>query len=366
MNASGTDGTESAKLPSVEVRSMLLRRVVWLPLVLTACGGVTVSGSGGGGGASASSGTGIGSTGSNNTMGESFSVTFDPVQVKPGEEHTQCVIKRVGNKTPLHIGTISNTLSTASHHLIVYKTNDTVEQPMPAACKPFSDLLHPEKGSPLMITQKHQDSLPLPKGIAFAFAADQMVRLEMHYINTTGATVTASATSTFVSMPESDVQSEADFLFVGNPDINIPAHGKQTLGPTYLPVPSQVGDAHFFGVTGHTHQYGTKVWVASTTEKTGPDTPVYDVPNWLWSEPATVYYDPAFTIPAGGGFHFTCEWSNTSNAPVKFGESANAEMCFFWTYYYPSQGAFVCAHTDKAGSVNLCCPGNPFCSQLFP
>ena len=347
---------------------MLLRCFLFsLTMTLAACGGVTVNGTGGAGGSGSTSGTGIGSTGSNNTMGEAFSVTFDPIKVVPGQENTMCVVRRVGNKMALHIGTITNKLSSASHHLIVSKTSDTVEAPKPFSCKPFSDLLKPEKGSPLMITQKHEDSLPLPKGVAFAFAADQMVRLEMHFINTTGADTSASATSTFVAMPEADVKAEADFLFVGNPDINIPAQSKRTLGPTYLPIPGQVGeDAHFFGVTGHTHQYGTKVTVAIAESKSGPDKAVYDVPGWLWNEPATVYYDPPFTVPSSGGFRFTCDWNNTSKKAVTFGESANNEMCFFWTYYYPSNGAFVCAHTDQAGSVNLCCPGNPLCAQLFP
>jgi hypothetical protein len=41
-------------------------------------------------------------------------------------------------------------------------------------------------------------------------------------------------------------------------------------------------------------------------------------------------------------------------------------MCFFWAYYYPSQGAFVCAHTDQVpGGYDLCCPGNPVCGMLF-
>jgi hypothetical protein len=79
-----------------------------------------------------------------------------------------------------------------------------------------------------------------------------------------------------------------------------------------------------------------------------------------------VYADPPFEIPAGGGFRFTCEWNNTSGQSVGFGESANDEMCFFWAYYYPSQGAFVCAHTDQIpGGFNLCCPGSPLCSMLF-
>jgi len=38
-----------------------------------------------------------------------------------------------------------------------------------------------------------------------------------------------------------------------------------------------------------------------------------------------------------------CEWFNTSGTEVPPGLSAvTNEMCFFWAYYYPSQGFQVC------------------------
>jgi hypothetical protein len=319
-------------------------------------------------GATGSTGSGgAGGAGGGPVSPQSFTVTYDPITVMPGEEHTQCIVKRLNNPTAVHVGTIHNVLGQGSHHLIVYKTNDTMEQTTPFDCQPFTDLLHPEKGTPLMITQKKDDTLTLPKGVAFGIDANQMVRLEMHYINPTSSPLQVTATTTFTPMNEADFQNEAGFLFMGDPDINIPAHGTQTLGPVYLPQPANLSDVKYFGFTGHEHQWGTNVKVDMTTGKTGADTPVYDVPNWTWNEPKTVYVDPPISVPAGGGFHLTCSWNNMSASTVKFGESANDEMCFFWTYYYPNQGAFVCAHTDKvAGGYDLCCPGNAFCSQLFP
>lgn len=61
---------------------------------------------------------------------------------------------------------------------------------------------------------------------------------------------------------------------------------------------------------------------------------VYDVENFLWDEPETVTYDPPFTIPSGGSFNLTCDWTNTTGDPVGFGTSVNDEMCFFWAYHY--------------------------------
>ena len=54
---------------------------------------------------------------------------------------------------------------------------------------------------------------------------------------------------------------------------------------------------------------------------------------------------------------------------MTFGESANNEMCFFWTYYYPDKGAHVCFHTDKfvAGGYDLCCPDSAsLCAKFLP
>lgn len=347
-----------------KVRSLLV-----LFTALTACsGGVASTGDGAGaaagtGGSATSSSTGSGQGGAG--AGEAFSVTFDPVTVQPGEENTQCVIKRLDNPAAIHVGKMHNVLGPGSHHVIIYKTSDTTEQPTPFDCQPFADLLTPDKGSPLMITQKKDDTLELPPGVAFGLEAGQMIRIEMHYINTTSAPLDVTATSTFYSMKESDFKDEADFLFFGSPDINIPPQSAATLGPVYLPLPADLEGSKFFGFTGHEHHLGTGVSVSTTTGKTGTDTEIYNPPNFSWAEPPTIYKDPPLTVPSGGGFRLTCTWQNDTASTVKFGESANAEMCFFWTYYYPSKGAFVCAHTDQFGGFDLCCPGNPLCSQVF-
>ncbi len=274
------------------------------------------------------------------------------------------MIKKLDNTGQLHIGAIHNVLGSVSHHFIVYRVADQPEQPDPFKCQPFTETIDPTKGSPLMITQKFDETLTLPQGVAFTFEPNQTIRLELHFINTTDTDQEETATSTFIPIADGDFQYEADFLFIGNPDITL-APGPNTLGPTYFPLPTELAGSNFFALTGHEHQWGTSVTVATTTGPSGADTSVYDVPNFNWDEPATVYHDPPFQVPAGGGFRFTCDWDNKSGTTVNFGESANDEMCFFWAYYYPSKGAKVCVHTDQIGSFDLCCPGPALCSQIF-
>jgi Copper type II ascorbate-dependent monooxygenase, C-terminal domain len=356
------------------MRNLVLASVVFLAAF--ACGTTTDNAGGSSSGASGSSGSsggdvdggpgGIGLDGQPPPEG-SYNVQFGPQDAPAGEEHTKCVVKRLGNPTPMHVGTVHNVLSDGSHHLVVYRVNDTTEQLTPFDCKPFTDTLDPTKGSTLMISQRKDDALILPEGVAYTLAANQMLRLEMHYINPSGATIPVKATSTFIPIDNAKFKDEADFLFVGTPDIKLSAGQSKDIGPTFIKLPPEYATVNFFAITGHTHQYGTNVVVKSAATKADPGTSVYDVPGWIWSEPATVQATPTFKLPANGGFNFTCSYKNTSGGEVGFGESANAEMCFFWAYYYPSQGgAKVCMHTEQfPGGADACCPGtSPVCDYV--
>ncbi|CAN5845024.1 hypothetical protein BH11MYX4_BH11MYX4_09580 [soil metagenome] len=349
------------------MRSFLLASVVCVAAF--ACGTTTdpAGGAGGadGGGGGNPDGGPIGLDGGPAPLG-SFSLTFGPQEAAPGEEHTKCVVKKLANPTSMHVGTVHNVLGAGSHHLIVYRVNDTVEQTTPFDCQPFTDTLDPTKGSTLMISQKVDDALILPEGVAYTLAANQMVRLEMHYINPSAAPIMVQSTTTFIPIEDAKFKDEADFLFIGTPDIKLNPGESKTIGPMHIKLPAEYDNVNFFAITGHEHQYGTNVLVSTAMSKADPGTPVYDVKNWLWSEPATVQGN--FKLPKGGGFNFSCSYKNTSSSNVGFGESANDEMCFFWAYYYPSQGgAKVCVHTDQTGGagVDACCPAdNLICDAL--
>ncbi len=292
--------------------------------------------------------SGVGSDGGSGGNGpQSYTLTFGPIDVPSGTENTQCIVRRLGNPAPLHVGTVHNLLGDASHHMIVYKVADTDEQPTPFACQPFQDTVL-GNGSPLVISQKKDDTLQMPDGVAYTLDANQMIRIEMHYINATPDDVTLTSTTTMTEV--TNYVNEASFFLFGDMDINVPAMSDATLGPVFLAVDPQYAGANFFAITAHEHQLGTNVQVALATGASDPGTMVYDVPNWVWSDPATVHHDPPFNVPSGGGFRFTCQWHNPGTTAVKFGESATDEMCFFWAYYYPSQGSHVCVHSDANGT----------------
>lgn len=333
------------------IKQMKLRVLATLLLSFSvACGSSDVGtpggmgGSGGSGGA-AGSGGGAGVGGSGGAFvppADSFSVKWGPTMVPAGTENTQCVVKRLGNTEPVSIHEIHNALGATSHHFIVYRVNDTTERPEPYSCVPFTDTLN---DPPLIITQRSDDRLTLPDGVAYTIEPDQMIRLELHYINVSAAPQMAEATSTFIPMPAEEVEHEADIMFMGDTNISIPAMSEATLGPSFIQLPSRFNGVSYFAITGHEHQWGTNVHVEVAQSAGATGIPVYDVENFQWDEPQTVTYNDAqFSVPDGGGFKVTCDWNNRSNQSVGFGTSVDDEMCFLWAYYFPSQGPLVCAN----------------------
>lgn len=296
------------------------------------------------------------------TPPDPISVRWGPIEVQPGVEAVQCVNVRLGNLDPLKVYEIHNVLGDISHHYIVYKTFETEEYSTPRDCSSVESLVDPDVAVPLMITQKSEETLTLPDGVAFDLGPDTMLKLELHYINAGTEPKTVQVDTTLVPMAESDFVDAADFVFIGNPDIWVNPGQSVTLESTF-PMPWELLGANIFGITGHEHHYGTNVYVE--LEDNGTKTPIYDLANFNWDEPETVRYDPPMPLPESGQFNFTCEWFNSGSSQVTFGEGVNDEMCFFWAYYYPSRGAAVCFHTERLDQpLDICCPGNQLCGLI--
>jgi hypothetical protein len=285
-----------------------------------------------------------------------YTVTWGPYTAMPGEEGTKCIDVSLKNPDNIQVHEIHNNLGDASHHFIVYRKSTGVENTTPTDCVPFVGTLNPANGAPLMITQKAEETLTLPENVVFTLKPDQLVRLEMHYVNTTDAPIQVMATAEFRT--QLDATMEADFLFAGTPDIDLASGTQtQTVGPVFLPFVPSLADVNIFAVTGHTHKMGTDVKVAISTGLNDPGQSIYEPETFSWDEPETARLTPALNIqPGAGGFRFSCDYVNTTGRRIGFGENADDEMCFFWLYYYPSKGAKICFHTEQQGGHDLCCP----------
>lgn len=308
---------------------------------------------------------------------ESYTTWIGDWTMRPGEETTRCVHKRLDNDEPIWVTSIDTRLAPGSHHLIVYRSSVTDEDAEPTPCTPFVDVIGGE-AYPLMISQIAEETLQLPEGVALKLEPNQMIRLEAHYLNYLPGEITAHADVTFNTVPESEVEAEAGLMLYGTPDISIGAGRTYTTPWYYLPVWE---GRNVFAATGHTHRFGLDVELrkGGTAQPTGlGNEPVQGAIQiypgeepFAWDEAPVVFYDPPLHFGANEGVQYRCTWKNTSNQWVGFGESANEEMCFFWLYYYPSQGYRLCINLGSwyeraEGLVEPveCCPDSRVCPAV--
>jgi hypothetical protein len=311
-------------------------KVVVEPEATTGSGGTAVSTSAGPGpGAGGSPGvtsTSAGTGGANPTP-TTLTATMGPITIQSGEEAVKCVVVNLGNAAPAFVRRFRTDLNPGSHHMIVY-TTDEAETSTPFDCQSFGV----SGGSAIFIAQQAHSELVFPNDqngvpVGLLLAQGQKLRLEMHYINTTGAALDIVGKAEMDVLPESANVIKSGFAFEGDLGIpSIPAQGEADTGLRFQQVNP---GTHVFALTTHQHHLGTemKVWFSGAPN----DTSNLVADSLSWSDPPLVSFNPALDFPLGGskGFTYQCHWKNPTAVTVNGGLGANDEMCFFWHYFYP-------------------------------
>ncbi len=338
-------------------RFALLTAAAVLPLtiVAAACSSNVNNPTSSGTGGDTSTGTG-GDLATSSSSGEldagakvtTIARSIGPITALAGKENTQCVTVNLNNPEGVYARRFRADLGSGSHHMVAYTSSKTVEDLVPKDCQPFSGILNGEH--PIFIAQSPQAQLVFPNDengtpVGFEIQPHQMIKLEMHYIDTTPGPLEILGKISFDTVPLTTKVTKSDLAFWGTSTIDIPANGT---GDTGVLFQRALAGTKTFALTTHQHQLGTEmlVWFAGSAKD--PDKmQVADGKNW--SDPPLELFSPAMAFPENGssptstkGLAFQCKWNNTTPDPVKFGEGFHDEMCFLWQYYYPSQGFQIC------------------------
>jgi len=258
------------------------------------------------------------------------------VSLAPGDETTQCVVIQMSNATPQMLRRIRTVLSTGSHHLIAYRVQaDTPLQPVPTPCQPFADITRGV--APVIIAESIDSEVVYPDGVGLPFEVNQKIRLEEHFINASDATIQATGAVDFTLVDPQPGMMQADLLFWGPQQFAIEPHSAGSADFAHAVKPG----VKVFGLTTHEHHFGTLATIELATSAAGAATELYR--NTDWEHPPLKSFDPPLTFDGTQSLRLHCAWFNTSDDVVPFGLSAvTNEMCFFWAYYYPSQGFQTC------------------------
>ena len=277
--------------------------------------------------------------GANVDPSATLSAGIGPVSIPGGRETTVCIVTHVDNVDPLYVTRIVADLAPGSHHLIIYQQPDTVEEHLdPTLCAPFRGITQGDK--PIMIVEKPHDELVFPDNVALKFEPHQKLKFEAHYVNTTSETLQGAGVAHFEGLPPAKATGiiESNLAFWGQVGFTLPPHAV-TVSKTQFQtgIPGTKG----FAMTTHQHRMGTHLRVWSSASDGDPAAvPLADTTDW--AEPPLYRLNPEIPFDGSNGLSFQCEWNNTTDQVITYGEGGYDEMCFVWMYYYPSYGFDIC------------------------
>jgi hypothetical protein len=287
-----------------------------------------------------------------------------PLLTPAGGEDTVCVFKRLDNEQAGYVRNIRGHLSEGSHHMIVYTSKETEEQLEPFPCGGFAGIIEMDEGGgvpgvdskhvPIFIAQQPEVEIAMPSedGVPIGFYVEphQMLRIELHWYNTTPVDTEVTGSLEMDVLPEGHEIIESSFAFWGTVAIDIPPSSK---GDTGVLFQRALEDTKGFALTTHQHKLGTRMRVWESDDG-ATDGARMLVDNTDWADPPMIFLDPPATFEDRRGLAYQCEWDNTTGSPVGFGEGFNDEMCFLWMYYYPSRGFDICVHFNGDAQQGVC------------
>ena len=257
-----------------------------------------------------------------------YTIALDSFTVAPGEERYACqdFANPFGSDSAAIHGFASH-LTPGSHHLLVfYKAG--------AADAPLADCSGSEFAPGPYGSQRPDDSIVYPDGVAAIVAPTDGFRVQAHYLNATAAPLEVHVTVTLTRIDGAAVRDRASILFFSNSAIDVPAGASNVVAQKTCTLPFAV---ELVQATGHMHSHGTR-FVATAAGQTIFSSSVY-------SDVTPALFDPPLALPAGTAVTFACTYDNSAGAtPLTFGDSARTdEMCIFSAQFFPAPfGGWTC------------------------
>jgi hypothetical protein len=264
-----------------------------------------------------------------NPPAEGFRIEVPPITIEAGQEITYCYYTTLNVPRNMGIKTWSSTMTTGSHHLILYfQDHDKADGTIDQSCGGVGS-----GGISNLPVWMYAASQPvatknLPTGIGMPVSPGQKAYVQMHYLNTGDSPIEAHVTIDAEAYPATESFTPAAAFVTYNTEINIaPMSTGYVQGSCSVPAGTK-----FFEMSTHAHKRAT------LTRVTDGSSMVFESTNWaepggrLWSgEPFYEFSSNQLT--------YRCEYDNrtgpTSGMTVTEGSSAATdEMCMAVGYYF--------------------------------
>lgn len=282
-----------------------------------------------------------------------------------GGEEENCVYVRTPNQETIYASQFHGRMRPGSHHLIVTITPeaDDIVFNTPVPCTQAGGVFDrwlvgsqdPQIDVSMTGSAKIAGAVPGDPeyGGAIEIPPNAILRLDMHYLNTTEQEILREGWIWLERVPEEEVEVKVDLISWLQGAIDIPPNSTEvTTSIARCRVPT---DRNLALVTGHFHENGTRVTVWH--EPQGQD-PVKIYETFDWENPGNGFFNGRDENPAmmgdtgapwgahsgyvelaeGDYVNFQCEFDNPTDVSVGFGDTGADQMCNIFGFYYPSDG----------------------------
>ena len=258
----------------------------------------------------------IGCSGSQDDGGDDAQPTWEPLvtaewTLGPGqEEPSQLVIRSL--EKDFYVTGIRPIDPPGTHHTVLFQDDGTLD------------------GNMIYASGVGTNELLFPEGVAVRFFEGDSIGLQLHIVNASGVQITGLSGIEVLTIPEEDVEQEADMFLPGPGDFALaPMTTTEFTGTCTVTEPQTL-----FALFPHMHQMGTHLKTVVTAG--GVPATVHDAAYDF--DQQGVYAIAPMTLASGDQITTTCTWYNPTDTTVYWGESTGEEMCFSIFYRWPVTG----------------------------
>jgi hypothetical protein len=183
--------------------------------------------------------------------------------------------------------------------------------------------------------------IAFPPGVAMPVRAGAVLLMNVHYINASDQAIEPEARINLWTVPEEEVETEGDLLFLYNPLITVPEKGSAR-AHWRCPVHQDMTIAN---VQSHMHARG----VGYAAKVAGEEAPFYE--NDRWDNVEAKAFEPALEIAAGSFLEYYCLYDNSEARAVYQGPRSTDEMCMLIGSYYPADRATANCRAEDGQAI---------------
>ncbi|HET9137097.1 MAG TPA: hypothetical protein VFO76_10700 [Candidatus Kapabacteria bacterium] len=273
--------------------------------------------------------------------GEGFQLTTGIFKVAPNFEREIFIYKKLPVLGDVFLSRMHFRMRPMSHHLVLAGFDETTTPDIMPKFDVVRDLRSADGTESFQIENQmlhhtfiggsmvQEGDFNFPSGVGLRMKAGSGIDFNTHYVNYTQDTILGECYANLYTMKPSEVQHEAQSLFLYNFDLTLPPHQQTVVHHIFTNDSTTAWNV--FMLTSHNHAMGTVFQIKIVGGARNGEL-VYESHDW--DHPAITMYSTPIVINPGEGLESIVTYNNTTDEMINFGLTSKDEMDIIFGYYY--------------------------------